>query len=44
VGGALYLTNLNPSIHMLLETTWLLKVIKFQDAEEDAIRACAAEA
>ena len=43
-GGALYLTGLPASLRTLFETAWLLKVMKNVDGEEDAIRACAAEA
>ncbi len=43
-GGALYLTGLSSTTRVLFETTWLLKVMKNVDGEEEAIRACAAEA
>jgi anti-anti-sigma factor len=40
-GGLLCLTGLSRAIHVLFETTWLLKVIQAADDEAAAIRVCA---
>jgi anti-anti-sigma factor len=40
-GGVLCLTGLTRAIHVLFETTWLLKVIRTADDEASAIGVCA---
>ena len=42
-GGKLCLTGLNEKQRLMLESTWLLRVIPCADDEAQAIRVCAAD-